>query len=73
MSEVFRQLSEVVGSASAVLSTKRTAEVIPERLAVAEERKSGSGSPEVISGDVRGVPLQPPPLLGPLRLEAGGY
>jgi hypothetical protein len=41
-----------------VLSTKRTAEVIPERLAVAEERKSGSGSPEVILGDVRGVPLQ---------------
>jgi hypothetical protein len=58
MSEVFRQLPEVIGSASAVLSTKRTAEVIPERLAVAEERKSGSGSPEVISGDVRGVPLQ---------------
>jgi hypothetical protein len=73
MSEVFRQLPEVIGSASAVLSTKRTAEVIPERLAVAEERKSGSGSPEVISGVVRGVPLQPPPLLGLLRLEAGGY
>jgi hypothetical protein len=58
MSEGFRQLSEVVGSASAVLSTKRTVEVIPERLAVVEERKSGSSSPEVISGVVRGVPLQ---------------
>jgi hypothetical protein len=32
-------MSEVFGSASAVLSTKRTAEVIPERLAVAEEKK----------------------------------
>jgi hypothetical protein len=73
MSEVFRQLLEVIRSASAVLSTKRTAEVIPERLAAAEERKSGSGSPEVILGDVRGVPLQPPPLLGLLRLKAGGY
>jgi hypothetical protein len=72
MLEVFRQLLEVIGSASAVLSTKRTAEVIPERLAVAAERKSGSSSPEVILGDVRGVPLhdlipgrhpQPPPPL----------
>ena len=37
MSEVFRQLSAVIGSASAVLSTKRTAEVIPEERLVAEE------------------------------------
>jgi hypothetical protein len=58
MSEVFQQLPELIRSASTVLSTKRTAEVIPERLAAAEERKSGSSSPEVISGDVRGVPLQ---------------
>jgi hypothetical protein len=73
MSEVFRQLLEVIGSASTVLSTKRTTEVILERLAVAEERKSGSGLLEVILRDIRGVPLQPLPLLGLLRLEAGGY
>jgi len=34
---------EVIGSASAVRSTKRTAEVILERLLVVEERRSGSG------------------------------
>jgi hypothetical protein len=60
-----------VGSASTVLSTKRTAEVIPERLAVAEETKSGSGSPEVISGDVRGVPLQLSPGNGPIFIAPG--
>ena len=38
MSEVFRQLSGVIGSASAVRSTKRTAEVIPEEQLVAEEK-----------------------------------
>jgi hypothetical protein len=58
--------SEVVGRASAVHSTKRTTEVIPVGLA-------GSGSSEEDSEDVRGVPLQPPPLLGLLRLEAGRY
>jgi hypothetical protein len=42
MSEVFRQLPEVIGSASAVLSTKRTMEVIPERLAVAVRATVGS-------------------------------
>jgi hypothetical protein len=73
MSEVFRQLSVAIGSASAVRSIKRTAEVVPERQLVAEERKSDSGSSEVVSEDVRGVPLQPPPLLRLLRLEAGGY
>jgi len=40
MSEVFRQLLEVIGSASTVHSTKRTAEVISGGLAVAEERKA---------------------------------
>jgi hypothetical protein len=39
MSEVFRQSLEVIGSASTVHSTKRTAEVIPEGLAVAEEKR----------------------------------
>jgi hypothetical protein len=66
-------MSEVVGRASAVRSTKRTAEVILVRLVEAEEEESGSGSSEMISEDVRGVPLQPPPLLRLLRLEAGGY
>jgi hypothetical protein len=66
-------MSEVVGRASAVRSTKRTAEVIPVRLVEAEEEESGSGSSEMISEDVRVVPLQPPPLLRLLRLEAGGY
>jgi len=37
MSEAFRQFLEVIGSASAVRSTKRTAEVIPEERLVAEE------------------------------------
>jgi hypothetical protein len=66
-------MSEVIGSASAVRSTKRTAEMVPEERLAAEEKRSGSGSPEEVSGDVRGVPLQPPPLLRLLRLEAGGY
>jgi hypothetical protein len=68
MSEVFRQLPEVIGSASAVRSTKRTAEVIPERLAVAEERKEqqrfvGSdfarrkGSPLTQTERVKAIPL----------------
>jgi hypothetical protein len=73
MSEVFRQLPEVIRSASAVRSTKRTTEVIPGELVVGGREESGSGSPEVVLGDVRGVPLQPPPLLRLLRLEAGGY
>jgi hypothetical protein len=38
MSEVFRQLPEVIGSASAVHSAKRTAEVIPEERLVAKEK-----------------------------------
>jgi hypothetical protein len=52
-------MSEVVSRASAVHSTKRTAEVILVRLVEAEEEESGSGSSEMISEDVRGVPLQP--------------
>jgi hypothetical protein len=66
-------MSEVVGRTSAVCSTKRTVEVIPVRLVGAEEEESGCGSSEMISEDMRGVPLQPPPLLRLLRLEAGGY
>jgi hypothetical protein len=57
MSEVFR-LPEVVGSASAVHSTKRTAEVIPGELVVSGREESGSGLLEEVSEDVRGVPLQ---------------
>jgi serine phosphatase RsbU (regulator of sigma subunit) len=53
-----KEKSEVVGSASAVHSAKRTVEVILVRLAEAEEEGSGSGLSEVTSEDVRGVPLQ---------------
>jgi hypothetical protein len=42
MSEVFQQLSEVVGRASTVRSTKRTAEVIPGGLAEAEEKRAAA-------------------------------
>jgi hypothetical protein len=35
-------MSEVVGRASAVRSTKRTAEVIPVRLAEAEEKRAAA-------------------------------
>jgi hypothetical protein len=66
-------MSEVVGRASTVRSTKRTTEVVPVGLAETEEEESGSGLSEMVSGDIRGVPLQPPSLLGLLRLEAGGY
>jgi hypothetical protein len=38
-------------------------EVIPVRLVEVEEEGSGSSSLEVTSEDVRGVLLQPPPLL----------
>jgi hypothetical protein len=49
---------EVIGSASAVHSTKRTMKVIPVGLTEAEEGESGSGSLEVVLEEVRGVPLQ---------------
>jgi hypothetical protein len=35
-------MSEVIGSASTVRSTKRTAEVVPGRLAVAEEKRAAA-------------------------------
>jgi hypothetical protein len=41
-----------------VRSIKRTAEVIPGERLAAEEERSSSGSSEVISEGVRGVPLQ---------------
>jgi hypothetical protein len=49
---------EVVGRASAVHSTKMTVEVVLVGLAEAEEEESSSSSSEMVSGDVRGVPLQ---------------
>jgi hypothetical protein len=52
-------MSEVVGRASAVRSTKRTAEVIPVRLVGAEEEESGSSSSEMISEDVKGPWFKP--------------
>jgi hypothetical protein len=41
-----------------VRSIKRTAEVVPEERLIAEEKRSGSGSSEVVAERVRGVPLQ---------------
>jgi hypothetical protein len=57
MSEVFQRLPEVIGSASAVHSTKRTAEVIPEGARSGGREKERQRFAEVISGDVKGSPL----------------
>jgi hypothetical protein len=57
-------MSEVVGRALAVRSTKRTVEVIPVGLVKAEEEESGSGSLEMVSGDIRGVLLHTPSPFG---------
>jgi hypothetical protein len=60
MSEVFRQLPEVIGRASAVRSTKRTTEVVPVGLAKAEEKRAAAARREMLSEGVRGVPLHSP-------------
>lgn len=73
-----RKLDE---STSAVRSTKRTAGVSAcgtfavtqlRALRKSRGRDRMCGSARLV-GAVRGVPLQSPPLLGLLRLEAGGY
>jgi hypothetical protein len=50
-------MSGVIGSASTVRSTKRTAEVILERLAVAEEGKEQRRFVRSDSGRHKGSPL----------------
>jgi hypothetical protein len=61
MSEVFRRSSGDIGSASAVRSVKRTAEVVPEERLVAVEKTSSSGSLEEVSESVRESPYNHPP------------